>query len=275
MHTEIIRDLGPWMEFIKDVNSDPAFACPCIGTPHLFECNLLKAVNHPGEIVLGVLQEGRMAGLFVLIVSPEEQYVEMKVDISRSAAAYEAMIDYMQEQYPGFHADFVFNPANRLLKDVLIRKGAEFDPEQVKMVFSGCCPAVNTDGIELLSERYKEQYLAMHRRDVYWTGEKVIETDRFRVFIAVENGKVEGLLDVTCNMIENEPYDLQVKDPARESEWGRKLLAKALEMNQPNGMMVLADVENTAEAALYESVGFEKVPGQNFVTATWILPPEK
>ena len=275
MRIEKISDLGPWMAFIKEVSSDPELLSPCIGTPYYFEHNLLMAVNRPGQTVLGICQDDEPAGLFVFIVSPEERNVEMKVDVCRSAAVYETMIEYMLEEYAGYQADFVFNPANRLLKELLERKEAEFDPVQIKMMFSGRCPAINTDGVELLSEPYREQYFDLHRRDVYWTGEKVAESDQFHVLIGVEDRCLTAYLDVTCKMGENEIYNMQVKDPDRESEWGRKLLAKALEMNQPNGMMVLADAENTGEVAMYESVGFEKVPGQNFVTATWILPPEK
>ena len=272
MRVEKITDLEPWMGFIKEVNSDPELASPCIGTPYYFERNLLMAVNRPGQTVLGVFQEDEQAGLFVFIVSPEERNIEMKVDVCRCAEAYEAVLEYMQEEYAGYQADFVFNPANRLLKDILIRKGAAFDPVQVRMVFSGNCPDIDTEGVEVLSERYHEQYLAMHIRDVFWTGEKVIEADKFRVLIGIEDGLVTGYLDVTCKMNENEVFSLLVKDRAREKEWGRKLLAKALAMNSPREMMVLANEEDTAEVTLFESVGFEKMPGQKYVTVTWILP---
>jgi GNAT superfamily N-acetyltransferase len=275
MRIEKIKNLEPWMDFIQEVNNYPELASPCIGTPYYFERNLLMAVNRPGQTVIGVFQDDEPAGLFVFIVSSDDQNVEMKVDVCRSAEAYEAVIEYMQEEYAGCQADFVFNPDNRLLTDLLIRKGAAFDPVQVKMVFSGVCPAIDTEGVEVLSERYHEQYLAMHVRDVYWTGDKVIKADKFRVFIGVEEGLVTGYADVSYRLKENEVYSLQVKDPARETEWSRKLLAKALEMNRPNGMMVLVNEEDTSETALFESVGFEKVPGHRYVTVTWMLPVAK
>lgn len=52
MHIEKVKDLEPWMEFVKEVNNDPAFASPCIGTPYYFERNLLMAVNRPGQTVI-------------------------------------------------------------------------------------------------------------------------------------------------------------------------------------------------------------------------------
>lgn len=52
----------------------------------------------------------------------------------------------------------------------------------------------------------------------------------------------------------------------------RKLLAKALEMNHPNSMMLLVDVDNYPAINLYESMGFAKVQGQNNLTAHWTVP---
>ena len=41
----------------------------------------------------------------------------------------------------------------------------------------------------------------MHCKDVYWTGDKVIKaTDRFKIFVAIENGIVTGYIDVTGMM---------------------------------------------------------------------------
>ena len=71
---------------------------------------------------------------------------------------------------------------------------------------------------------------------------------------------------------ENEPYDLLVLEEYRGMGYGRKLLAKALERNQPNGMMLLVDADNDPAIHLYESVGFAKVQGQNNLTAHWTLP---
>lgn len=60
----------------------------------------------------------------------------------------------------------------------------------------------------------------------------------------------------------------------RRKGYGRKLLAKALEMNQPNGMMLLVDVDNDSAMRLYESMGFFKVQGQNNLTAHWTVPEQ-
>lgn len=74
---------------------------------------------------------------------------------------------------------------------------------------------------------------------------------------------------------ENEPYDVYVLPEYRRRGYGRKLLAKALECNQPKGMMLLVETDNTAAIRLYESMNFKTVPGQNSLTAHWRIPEEK
>ena len=108
---------------------------------------------------------------------------------------------------------------------------------------------------------------------MYWTGEKVVQAqDRFRTFLAIHDGKVVGYMDVTYIFEENEPVDLFVLEEYRRMGYGRKLLAKALEMNVPNAMMLLVDIDHDPAIHLYESMGFAKVQGQNNLTAHWTVP---
>ena len=140
------------------------------------------------------------------------------------------------------------------------------------MVLQNETPVVDTDGIEPLSERYQDQYLAMRGTDCYWTGDRVVEAaDRFNVYLAVDVSVVVGYIDVTNCYEENEPFDLLVKKEHRGKGWGKKLLAKAIEMNRPKGMELLVDVENVPAVSLYRSLGFVKIPGENNQTAVWII----
>ena len=135
---------------------------------------------------------------------------------------------------------------------------------------------LDTTGVELLSEKYKEPYCAIHNKDMYWTGEKVVQAqDRFRTLLAIHDEKVVGYMDVTYIFEENEPVDLFVLEEYRRRGYGRKLLAKALEMNQPNAMMLLVDIDNEPAICLYASMGFAKVQGQNNLTAHWTVPEIK
>ena len=135
---------------------------------------------------------------------------------------------------------------------------------------------VDTSDIEPLSARYAEAYCSMHNKEMYWTGEKIMAAqDRFRTFLAIRAGRVVGYLDVTYTRRENEPFDLFVLPEYRRMGYGRKLLAKALDMNRPNGMMLLVDVDNEPAIRLYASMGFAKAQGQNNLTAHWRIPDGK
>lgn len=256
-------------EFIRGFCHDNAFSDPMFSNDEQVKCNLVKAIEKPKDhVVLGVFDGQRMVGLFSFLVLAEEKYLEMLVGLSRDEEAYRRMFEYLDEQFASYSADFVFNPNNRLLYDLLEHLGAEFETEQYKMVFVGAVPSIDTSGVELLTEKYIPSYLKIHNADLYWTGGKVIgAADRFRTFVAVENEQVVGYLDVTHCFDENEPFDLLVKEEYRRKGYGRKLLAKALERNAPKGMSLHVDIDNEPAIRLYESLGFEKAENQNSITA--------
>ena len=257
--------------FVSGFQDDPHFSDPTLCSEEQLRCNLIRSIAEPERhFVFGIYREAQMIGLFSFLVSFEEQYMEMLVGLSREKEAYTEMLACLEQRYPGYSADFVFNPENFLLKELLEQRKAAFEPEQQKMRLVSPVPGVDTTGVELLSDRYAEQYCAMHTRDVYWTGERVLQAqNRFRTLLAIQDGKVAGYIDVTYTFQENEPFDLLVLEEYRRRGHGRRLLAKALEMNAPNGMLLHVDVENAPAICLYEAMGFARVPGQNSLSAHW------
>lgn len=259
-------------EFLPDFLQDPEFSDPHLHTQDQLACNLYGALQKPNDLVLGVYEDGRMTGLFVFLVLREERYLEMIVGLSRSAAAYREVLELLRACWQGFQADFVFNPRNPLIRDCLIARGADFDPEQHKMVLAEPRTVSDTEGITLLSERYFPEYAAMHSTNVYWTAEKVVRaTDRFRVLLAIEDGHVAGYLDVTTKYEENEFYDLFVRKESRRRGWARKLISMAIALNRPKGLMLLVDADNPPAIRLYASMGFAEDPGGATQTATWMI----
>ena len=273
----IIKTYNECREFASSFQGDPDFSDPMLCHEEQLQNNLIKSIEKPDRhCVLGIYREERMIGLFAFLVLRDEQYIEMLVGLSREKEAYLEMFHYLEQCYPGFSADFVFNPGNFILKELLELRKAYFEPEQQKMVLGTPVLGLDTTGVELLSEKYKEQYCAIHYKDMYWTGEKVVQAqDRFRTLLAIHDGKVVGYMDVTYIYKENEPTDLFVLEDYRAIGYERKLLAKALELNQPNGMMILLDVNDEQAITLFESMGFAKVHGQNNLTAHWTVPEIK
>ncbi len=266
-----VTSLDECKEFAAQFYDDPDFSDPMLRTEQQLKRNLCRRMENPGDdLVLGVYAGEKLTGLFVFLREKEARYLEMLVGLSRDKKVYEQVLDYLQQLCPGYQVDFVFNPRNFLLKEILQGRNAVFAPEQQKMVLKSFVPDVDTIGVQMLSPKYLAAYMAIHNRDMYWTGERVAAAqDRFRTFLAIEQGKVVGYLDVTCTFEENEPFDLLVLPEHRKKGWGRKLLGKALEMNAPKGMMLLVDVDNEVAIRLYTSMGFETEKGSNSVLAQW------
>lgn len=191
---QIIKSYDECREFASSFQGDPNFSDPMLCHEEQLQSNLIKSIEKPDRhCVLGIYREERMIGLFAFLVLRDEQYIEMLVGLSREKEAYLEMFHYLEQCYPGFSADFVFNPGNFILKELLELRKAYFEPEQQKMVLGTPVLGLDTTGVELLSEKYKEQYCAIHYKDMYWTGEKVVQAqDRFRTLLAIHDGKVVG-----------------------------------------------------------------------------------
>lgn len=269
---EILRSPDGCRAFAEELQRDAAFSDPLLATERQLEHKLLDSFSRRDHTVLGAYSGGALSGLFVFLILDGEKYIEMLAGLSREAAVWAEAVRWLQTRYVGYQADFVFNPSNFLLRALLQEKGAAFNAEQMKMTLSdtSAAAAVDTRGVEPLSEKTMAQYLAIHSRDAYWTGEKVAAApERFRALVALDGETVVGYIDVTNCFDENEPYHLFVQPAYRRRGRGRALLAKAIELNRPNAMMLQVDVDNIPAIRLYEGLGFTPVPGQNSVTAHW------
>ncbi|MBQ7335604.1 MAG: GNAT family N-acetyltransferase [Clostridia bacterium] len=267
-----LQSLDEYMGFVHEISCDPCFRDPMLSTDEQVRCNLLDAPKKPLNQIFGVFEEGTVIGLFVFLILEDEKYMEMLVGLSKHQTAYGEMVSFLKQNFPGYHSDFVYNPNNFLLTSVLRDTGATFEKEQQKMVWKNEIIYQSPHQVELYSNKYKEQYFAIHSRDGYWTADKVIEApDRFRVLLAIKDGEVVGYTDVTYTYRENEPFDIFVKQEHRKRGYAKAMMAKALELNRPNAMMLLMDIDHTAAIALYESLGFVKVHGENSVVAHILL----
>lgn len=263
-----LHTLTPYLDFIRTCNADPDYRDPMLLTQQQLHRNLLDVPENPNTRVFGTFEGEAITGVFALLVLEDERYLELLAGLSRSAAAYAELLSHLKSAHPGYQADFVYNPRNRLLQEALAALGAEFEPEQQKLVLCRAVPYVPDARIVPYRPEYRAQYLALHTVDRYWTGEKVLAAPEvFRVLLALEAGEVSGYIDLTHNSTENEPYDLFVREKSRRRGLGRALLAAAVQENRPNGMTLLVDIDNEAAIALYEAQGFERADGENNITA--------
>lgn len=251
--------------FINELNEHPQYSDPhfTYDKNNLY-CSLKSKYKH----AFVVLENGICKGLFVFIILPDDKYVEMLIGFTKVEEAFTEMLEYMENNYCGYQMDFVFNPLNTAIYGPLKLKSAIFEPEQMKMIQGGTVPNVSTKNIEKLSDKWVKQYFDLHNTDTYWTGERIVSAlDKFRVFLVVKDGQVLGYLDVQNCYDTNEIFALYIKPEASSQGYELSLLTKAIELNKPNQMMVVVDVDNKEEVELYTAAGFVKLEGQNSVTA--------
>ena len=251
--------------FVNELAKHPQYS-----DPHFTydKNNLYCSLKSKDKHAYVVLENGITKGLFVFIVLPDDRYVEMLIGFTKEEEAFIEMLEYMERNYCGYQMDFVFNPQNMAIYKPLKLKGAIFEPEQMKMIQGGFVPNVSTSNIETLSDRWMKQYYDLHNTDTYWTAKRIVSAlDKFRVFLAVKDEQVLGYLDVQSCYDINEIYALYVKPEVGSQGYELALLANAIELNRPNQMMVVVDVDNREEVDLYTAAGFVKLEGHNSMTA--------
>lgn len=254
-----------YASFINELSQDPNFSDPHFSYD---QNNLYKASQKKNQKIYVSSQEGMVDGIFVWLVIPEEHYAELIVGLSRSEEAWITMIEFIEENNPEVQMDFVYNPGNTVLAGILQSKNATFEKPQKKLrLMRDVTSSLECKSVELDS-KFENQYISLHEKDTYWTAEKVLAAkDRFRVIAAIDNGELVGYMDITSCFKENEPYALFTKKGYEK--YRKDILAKAIQLNRPNGMMVQVDVDDAPEIALFEEMGFETIRGSESVYATF------
>ena len=156
-----LHTLTPYLDFIRTCNADPDYRDPMLLTQQQLHRNLLDVPENPNTRVFGTFEGEAITGVFALLVLEDERYLELLAGLSRSAAAYAELLSHLKSAHPGYQADFVYNPRNRLLQEALAALGAEFEPEQQKLVLCRAVPYVPDARIVPYRPEYRAQYLAL------------------------------------------------------------------------------------------------------------------
>ena len=263
---EEITSLDRCEAFINEVCSDANYVDP----HYLYDNNnLYRAFEKRDQHVYAYFEDGKIHGIFVLLILPTEKYVETLIALSKSEHAYRELFEYLEKNYKGYRCDFVINPKNILLKNILTSNNAIFENEQQRMIARQASQKEYSLDIQLYSDKWKRPYVDMHVKETYWTAEKVLSAlERFRVFLAIDKEQLVGYLDVTYAYKQNEPYSLVVLPQYQNQGYEEALLSKAIRLNGSNTMMTLVDVNAKEEIRIYQEAGFETIEGQNSIFTT-------
>ena len=268
-----VTDIREIELFVSDFIDDARFSDPMLKTAEQIKINLVDSIANADVKVWCIYNKYTVLGVFTFLITPDEKYMEMLVGLPRETRAYQEVFCHLCENYAGFHCDFVFNPQNYILKRLLTDHNAAFEPEQLKLEYSGqFVPSPVKHTIVPYSDSYRSGYIATHATDVYWTAEKVLESaNGFKTYLAVEKNKVVGYIDVTCCFEANEIYGLRVPHEYRNKGYECDLLKRAIEGNANKGMMAYVDVDDVDAVDLYLSNGFRRKDSENNLTARLVI----
>ena len=261
-----LKNIDEYIDFINKINSTDNYSDPMLSNEVQIKCNLLESVNKKDNIIFGVFDHNNnIIGFFVFLVIEEEKYAEMIVGLSDNEFAYYELFNYLFDNYKGYNIDFVYNPNNNYLNKLLNEYNANFEVEQQKMQLIKYNNNIKRKNeVILYSDKYKEQYVNLHLKEAYWTGDKVLTAfNKFRVILAIKDNKVVGYIDITHKYEENEPYDVFVKEEYRNMGIATDMLSYAIELDKNKRIMLLVDIDNEIAIRLYEKLGFKKVKGNN------------
>ena len=260
------------LSFIKPLINDKIYSNPMLKTEEQININLLRVIYDSEDFVIGVYNNEELIGVFSFIIEKEEKYLELLFAYSKDYNAYIEMMNYLINNYKGYNCDFIINPNNMIFIDVLKKYNSIFEPLQYYMELEYIVDYKHNKNIIFYDDKYKDEYINIHEKDMYWTAEKTVEAkDRFKILLAIDNNKVIGYIDYTYRFNNNEPYSLYVTKDYRNKGFGKALLYEAIKDNLPNNMSLRVDYDNYQAINLYEQLGFVKDESNSSILVKVIL----
>ena len=258
---KIITTVDDVLDFVFIMNSKPETACKMIPAEReLLKAYAEKTISRENDFIAAVYDKKELKGAFFLFYEPKDKYFELIGGYAKEAADYREFFDFMKKTYSGHTLDMVLNPFNNVFIESARIEGAEFDGEQVEMVLTDLCYKPVSRKVVHFSDKYADEYKAIHNDEgCYWTAEKIITAkDIFRIYIALDDEKPIGYIDVTYNNSENEIYNLFVISEYSELGYEAALIQTAISDNNGSGMIFLVSMDDEYMMNLCKSLGFKE-----------------
>lgn len=226
------------------------------------ECkeNIEKAIAHKDDFVLGYFVEEELKCIYVFCNEPSESYLELTGDYTLSTDGYAEMLSFLGEEYLSYSLDIIFEPKNHAFRQEIEKLNHEMEVEQIKMDLHCTKKESMETSIVLLSDSLKEEYCNIHDDgERYWTGEKVAEAkDKFIVYIALENDRVVGYVDLRIGEDKNHIFDIFVLPNDRKKGYGDSLLKASIAKSAGKILKLEVDCDNPVAYHLYKKHGFQE-----------------
>ena len=216
-----------------------------------------KGIENEDDFVLGFFEEDVCQGVFAFCHEPADHYLELTLGFALNRAVWKDLMNYLHEYYQKYELYVICASVNETLREVLNEESGFFQNEQIEMQLHKPSFKEIKTPVHLIEEKDKEPYIAMHNKDGWWTGSRILEReDLFQVYIAEDGNEIVGYLDLHVKEKVHHVFDLLVKEGRRNKGIGRALMQKAM-MESQDGLSLEVDSENEIAYGLYKSLGFK------------------
>lgn len=257
--------------FIETIKDDQLYSTP-LYTDEKISDTINKSQVREEYFLFTTMEGDSITGAYCFLIIDCEKYIESMFMYSRETRSYEEMLEYLKNMYTGYDAFFVYNPENKVFEDSLKNHQAHFYKEQRYMRYQGGHDFHADNRIIKYADKYREDYIKLHTNDGYWNGEKMLDAlDRFHIFLAIEDEKLTGYIDLAYGNVENEIFDLYVSQKYRNKGIGRELIKQAIISNGTNELILTVDCDNAPALKIYTLLGFSDIKFNNLVTAEYRL----
>ena len=231
-----------------------------LSPPIIADCQTAEFLSR-FELILGGFQSCRLASVFVFMIDCENRYYEAVWTLSEGADAIAEAVCYLKDNYPDFTGDWVINPQNTIAIRALEDLDAENCGTSRGYLYDKPTRQVTADSIFPLEKKHHAEYAELHSKDVYWTAERVISSERFATWVAFEGGRVVGYIDLFLDPNMSEVYDWQ----APNSELKTALMLTAVSCTK-SPVFIMTDDGEAENAELLQKIGFYRTPQRDNTT---------
>ena len=254
---KILKDENEILPLIYELYDDVKFSNPLLESIEKITIGVMNALYNDDCFIIGVYDNAKLIGVFSFIVEEKDKFMELLFGYSKYKKAYQELFSLLSKYFIGYNCDFLINPNNDIFYDILLKNNAIFYPKQFYMVLEDIVKYKTNHVIIPYNDKYKDDYLDIHEKQMYWTGDKVIlEKNKFKVLLALDNDNVVGYIDYTYCYKTCEPYSILVKEEYRNKGYGKALLYNAIMDVIPRNMHLRVDFDNLAAINMYKQLGF-------------------
>jgi hypothetical protein len=224
---------------------------------------LQKRVSQDDVFVLVDIVDEKVLGYLELLIDETQNYLQLLAhfaygDYQNSLGNY---FDYIYKNYKAFSFHYVLSDHNTEEIKFMNTTSATHDGFEVMMhVFKEDYVYEENQSITRLNDQYKKDFCTLHNQlnqDAYWTGELLLESNKFDIFMKIKNEKLIGYIAVShYGNHEEEVYFIYGDSIETKKELYHKGLNHRFETAK--SIQVLLDQKENSEIPYLMEMGFQE-----------------